>query len=131
MAATTRAAHRLLEGVALSLGLQDDYFAAHYTAEPTVLFRIFRYPPTPPSTDGGENWGVGEHSDYGLLTLLAQDRHGGLQVKTPEGWIAAPPLPGTLVCNIGDKIGRAPVGTPITNAHLVSRILLATKKHTK
>src|SRR3546814_21024801 len=79
MAATTRAAHRLLEGVALSLGLQDDYFAAHYTAEPTVLFRIFRYPPTPPSTDGGENWGVGEHSDYGLLTLLAQARQGGLK----------------------------------------------------
>src|SRR3546814_6818802 len=73
-----------------------DYFEAHYTAEPTVLFRIFRYPPTPPARDGQESWGVGEHSDYGLLTLLAQDEHGGLQVKTPGGWIAAPPLPGTL-----------------------------------
>ena len=39
-------------------------------------------------------WGVGEHSDYGLLTILWQDDVGGLQVKTREGWVAAPPLPG-------------------------------------
>src|SRR3546814_2482383 len=102
MAAASRAAEHLLEGIALSLGLQADYFEAHYTADPTVLFRIFRYPPTPPANDGQENWGVGEHSDYGLLTLLAQDAHGGLQVKQPQGWIAATPLPGTQVGNIGN-----------------------------
>ncbi len=119
MAATTRAAHHLLEGVALSLGLEDDYFERHYTAEPTVLFRIFHYPPTPPSTDGEENWGVGEHSDYGLLTLLAQDSHGGLQVKTPGGWIAAPPLPGTLVCNIGDMLDRLTGGWYLSTPHRV------------
>jgi isopenicillin N synthase-like dioxygenase len=119
MAATMRAAHHLLEGVALSLGLQADYFEAHYTAEPTVLFRIFHYPPTPPATDGQENWGVGEHSDYGLLTLLAQDAHGGLQVKTPGGWIAAPPLPGTLVCNIGDMLDRLTGGWYVSTPHRV------------
>src|SRR5690606_28011674 len=56
MAAATRAARYLLEGVALSLGLQADYFEAHYTAEPTVLFRIFHYPPTLPSDGDKENW---------------------------------------------------------------------------
>lgn len=119
MAATGRAAEHLLEGIALSLGLQADYFEAHYTAEPTVLFRIFRYPPTPPANDGQENWGVGEHSDYGLLTLLAQDEHGGLQVKTPQGWIAAPPLPGTLVCNIGDMLDRLTGGWYLSTPHRV------------
>ena len=119
MAATTRAAHHLLEGVALSLGLDAGYFETHYTAEPTVLFRIFHYPPTPPATDGGENWGVGEHSDYGLLTLLAQDAHGGLQVKTPDGWIAAPPIPGTLVCNIGDMLDRLTGGWYLSTPHRV------------
>ena len=44
------------------------------TADPTVLFRIFHYPPRPPATDG---WGVAEHTDYGLLTILAQDDDGG------------------------------------------------------
>jgi isopenicillin N synthase-like dioxygenase len=119
MAATIRAAHHLLEGVALSLGLEADYFEAHYTAEPTVLFRIFHYPPTPPSNDREENWGVGEHTDYGLLTLLAQDAHGGLQVKTPQGWIAAPPIPGTLVCNIGDMLDRLTGGWYLSTPHRV------------
>lgn len=119
MTATMHAAHYLLEGVALSLGLEADYFHRHYTADPTVLFRIFRYPPTAPATDGKENWGVGEHTDYGLLTLLAQDAHGGLQVKTPEGWIAAPPLPGTLVCNIGDMLDRLTGGWYLSTPHRV------------
>jgi isopenicillin N synthase-like dioxygenase len=119
MAATMRAAHHLLEGVALSLGLEADYFETHYTAEPTVLFRIFHYPPTPPPNDREENWGVGEHTDYGLLTLLAQDAHGGLQVKTPQGWIAAPPIPGTLVCNIGDMLDRLTGGWYLSTPHRV------------
>ncbi|NIA68912.1 isopenicillin N synthase family oxygenase [Pelagibius litoralis] len=122
MAATVRAAHHLIEGVALSLGLAADYFNRHYTADPTVLFRIFHYPPTPPSDDGEENWGVGEHSDYGLLTLLAQDQHGGLQVKTPDGWIAAPPLPGTLVCNIGDMLDRLTGGWYRSTPHRVKNV---------
>jgi isopenicillin N synthase-like dioxygenase len=129
MAATTRAAHTLMEGVALSLGLPDDYFARHYTAEPTVLFRIFHYPAEPAASDArsrsselsesSEIWGVGEHTDYGLLTLLAQDEHGGLQVKTPGGWIDAPPLPGTLVCNIGDMLDRMSGGWFRSTPHRV------------
>lgn len=42
--------------------------------------------------------GVGEHTDYGLLTLLHQDHIGGLQVRTPQGWIEAPPVAGAFVC---------------------------------
>ncbi len=106
VAACTRAAHALMEGMALSLGLDADYFRRHDTADPTVLFRIFHYPAEPQHEE--ERWGVGEHTDYGLLTLLAQDDNGGLQVKTPRGWVEAPPLPGTLVCNIGDMRRRHP-----------------------
>ena len=76
--ALTDLGQAVLRGVALSLGLDADYFAAGYTASPTVLFRVFRYPAPPPGDDG---WGVGEHTDYGLLTLLAQDDNGGLQVE--------------------------------------------------
>ncbi|MFL5297268.1 MAG: isopenicillin N synthase family dioxygenase [Phenylobacterium sp.] len=105
MAGATRAAAALMEGVSLSLGLDDGYFARAYTGEPTVLFRIFHYPATGPTdVDWSRSWGVGEHTDYGLLTLLAQDRHGGLQVKAPGGWIDAPPIEGALVCNVGDML---------------------------
>ncbi|HWM86056.1 MAG TPA: 2-oxoglutarate and iron-dependent oxygenase domain-containing protein, partial [Kofleriaceae bacterium] len=82
------AAQAVLRGIAASLDLPPDYFASRYTADPTLLFRIFHYPAAPP--DGG--WGVGEHTDYGLLTLLAQDDRGGLEVHTPRGWAPATPV---------------------------------------
>ena len=115
MAASSRAAAALLEGVAESLDLEPDYFARTYTAELTVLFRIFHYPAAEPA----EGWGVGEHTDYGLLTLLAQDPSGGLQVKTPGGWRPAPPLDGTLVCNIGDMLDRLTGGWYRSTPHRV------------
>src|SRR4029453_1066973 len=65
IAAATRTAHAMMEPLALGLGLDADYFRRHYTANPTVLFRIFHYPATDTSHPG---WGVGEHTDYGLLT---------------------------------------------------------------
>ncbi|RYF89278.1 MAG: isopenicillin N synthase family oxygenase, partial [Caulobacteraceae bacterium] len=116
MAGTERAAHAVLQGVALSLGLPADYFARTYTADPTVLFRIFHYPAAPA---GDAGWGVGEHTDYGLLTLLAQDDLGGLQVKTPSGWTPAPPVPGAFVCNIGDMLDRLTGGEFRSTPHRV------------
>ena len=97
MEAMTQLGHRLMESIALALGLEASYFSARYTADPLVLFRIFHYPAAAPN----ESWGVGEHTDYGVLTILKQDDCGGLEVKTPSGWIAAPPLPGSFVCNLG------------------------------
>jgi len=117
MSSTIRAAHALMEGIALALGLDAEYFARTYTAEPTVLFRIFRYPPQQSADE--ERWGVGEHTDYGLLTLLAQDEHGGLQVRSPGGWVDAPPLAGTLVCNIGDMLDRLTGGWFKSTPHRV------------
>ena len=120
MDATTRAAAALMEGVSMSLGLEADYFARVYTATPTVLFRIFHYPATGPAeTDWSHSWGVGEHTDYGLLTLLAQDCWGGLQVRTPGGWIEAPPIDGALVCNIGDMLERLTGGRFKSTPHRV------------
>lgn len=110
-----RSAHAIMEGVALSLGLEAQYFRRALTAQPTLLFRIFHYP----ASTAAEGWGVGEHTDYGLLTLLAQDEIGGLQVKTPNGWIEAPPIPGTLVCNIGDMLDRLTGGAYRSTPHRV------------
>jgi len=109
----------VLAGVAQSLGLDASYFAAGYTADPTILFRIFHYPPSPPQAG---SWGVGEHTDYGLVTLLAQDDSGGLQIAAPEGWIDAPPIPGTLVCNIGDMLDRLTGGWYHSTPHRVRNL---------
>ena len=110
---------RILRAMAVALGHDDDYFDVTLTrGDPVVLFRIFHYPPTPPDP---ATWGVGEHTDYGLLTLLAQDRHGGLQVRTPDGrsWIDAPPIEGAFVCNIGDMLERISGGRWRSTAHRV------------
>jgi isopenicillin N synthase-like dioxygenase len=118
MAQAERSAHAIMEGIALSLDLGAQYFRQTYTAQPTMLFRIFHYP----ASDAAEGWGVGEHTDYGLLTLLAQDDNGGLQVKTSRGWIDAPPIPGTLVCNIGDMLDRLTGGVYRSTPHRVLNV---------
>jgi len=119
--AVTRLGHRLMEGIALSLGLPAGYFAERYTADPLILFRIFNYP-TQPVPDGMDvQWGVGEHTDYGLLTILHQDDVGGLQVRTPGGWIEAPPVAQSFVCNIGDMLDRMTGGRYKSTPHRVTR----------
>ncbi len=115
MQALEKVGHALMRGLALSLGLEASYFDDRYTREPLALFRIFHYPPSPPSDD----WGVGEHTDYGVLTILRQDDNGGLQVKSPSGWIAAPPIKGSFVCNIGDMLDRMTGGFYRSTPHRV------------
>ena len=115
MDALTDASRSVLRAIAVSLDLEPWYFSS-YTKDPTVLFRIFHYPPSPPDDEG---WGVGEHTDYGLLTLLAQDDRGGLQVHGPEGWIDAPPIADTFVCNIGDMLDRLTGGYYRSTPHRV------------
>ena len=116
MAEAERAAHAIMAGIALSLGLDAGYFHNRYTSRPTLLFRIFHYPP---SVANDARWGVGEHTDYGLLTLLAQGDSGGLQVRTAQGWLEAPPIPETLVCNIGDMLDRLTGGSYRSTPHRV------------
>ena len=47
MSAVTRLGHRLMAGIALSLDLDETYFADRITGEPLTLFRIFNYPVPP------------------------------------------------------------------------------------
>ncbi|MEN3331886.1 MAG: hypothetical protein V7641_1251 [Blastocatellia bacterium] len=118
MEAMTRLGHHLMAGIALSLGLNESYFAERYTAEPLQLFRIFNYPPNA-APDRAAQWGVGEHTDYGLLTILRQDQSGGLQVKSNAQWIAARPLANSFVCNIGDMLDRMTGGLYRSTPHRV------------
>lgn len=117
--ALTALGHRLMRVMAMSLGLPPAYFEDRYTSDPLILFRIFHYPPTASAEANFSSWGVGEHTDYGLLTILRQDDNGGLQVKSPQGWIDAPPIPGTFVCNIGDMLDRMTGGFYRSTPHRV------------
>ena len=114
MAAMADLGDLLLRLMAVGLGLDPGWFRATVAAEPTVLFRIFRYPPG--RSDG---WGVGEHTDYGLITILAQDDHGGLEVRGPDGWISVPADPDILVVNLGDMLDRMTEGRYRSTPHRV------------
>jgi isopenicillin N synthase-like dioxygenase len=113
--AMTALGQTILRGMAVGLGLDASWFADHLTRDPLVLFRIFHYPPSP----DGDQWGVGEHTDYGLLTILGQDTSGGLQVRGRDGWIDAPPIDGTFVCNLGDMLERLTGGRYRSTPHRV------------
>ena len=109
--------------VAMSLGLPATTFRKTLCAEPLCLFRIFHYPGVallPPRLRDPAFFGVGEHTDYGLLTVLKQDRVGGLEVKNLQGkWIPAPPIDGTLVVNIGDMLEAVTRGLYRSTPHRV------------
>jgi len=93
---------KLLGCIASSLGLPQGFFDPH-CSEAMVQMRMFHYPPPP----GGAGYGSSPHTDYGMITLLAQDPIGGLEVQTLSGeWVSAPYIEGTLVINIGDMLAR-------------------------
>lgn len=109
---------RLMQLMALSLGLPEHHFdaACH---EPMVTLRMVRYPAHPADADE-RTFGAGAHTDWGAVTILAQDAHGGLEVQMPDGgWVAATPMAGTFVVNLGDMIPRWTNGLYHSNPHRV------------
>jgi isopenicillin N synthase-like dioxygenase len=117
MARMTELGQHLLGLMATGLGLDGDWFRTWLTAEPVTLFRIFHYPP---QADGADGWGVAEHTDYGLLTILAQDGTGGLEVRAADGpWLAVPPDRDALVCNLGDMLEKLTAGRYRSTPHRV------------
>jgi isopenicillin N synthase-like dioxygenase len=95
----------LIRTLALALGLPRDAFDPFFH-RPTTFLRLLHYPPQ--AVSAPENaFGSAPHTDYGFITILAQDGVGGLEVRTRGGdWIAAPPIPGTFVVNVADMLAR-------------------------
>lgn len=100
-----RLARDLMRGFALGLDKPPDFFLRS-SDRPLSRGSFVFYPPQPPGL-GSDHFGVGPHTDFGLLTVLCQDHLGGLEVQTPNGqWVAAKPIAGTLVVNVGDLLAR-------------------------
>jgi isopenicillin N synthase-like dioxygenase len=117
-AAMERLGRRLLGAFAEAVGLAPEYFEPWLTAPMTTLGPL-HYPPQTGRISAAQI-GAGAHTDFGCLTLLAQDRVGGLQVLSKQGvWIAAPPVPGSLVVNIGDMMERWTNGVFTSTRHRV------------
>lgn len=121
IAAMRSLAQRLMQLMALALGLEEDYFD-HTHNNPMITLRLLCYPPQPAGADE-RTFGAGAHTDWGAITLLAQDHHGGLEVCMPDGsWLAATPMQGALVVNLGDMIPRWTNGMFHSNPHRVRNV---------
>jgi len=104
-AAIRELAMRLLPVFSLAVGEHRNFFRQYFQVPSTAL-RLIHYPPAPETRQAGV-FGIHPHTDYGFITLLAQDDTGGLEIQTLDGgWMPAPPVLGTLVVNIGDILAR-------------------------
>ncbi len=109
------------EPVALALGLPRDWFAPHFL-QPTTFLRLLHYPPQ--AIDAPDDaFGSAPHTDYGFITILAQDQCGGLEVRRRDGtWLAAQPIEGTWVVNVADMLSRWTNGRWQSTPHRVKNL---------
>ncbi|CAA3011941.1 2-oxoglutarate-Fe(II) type oxidoreductase [Olea europaea subsp. europaea] len=102
---------RLIPLVALALNLDENFFYdIGALNQPNGFLRLLHYPGDLGPSDE-EIYGASAHSDFGMITLLATDGVGGLQVcreKTlePQVWEDVHSVPGALIVNIGDLMER-------------------------
>ncbi|KAJ5705832.1 hypothetical protein N7536_001521 [Penicillium majusculum] len=98
----------IMQAIALGMNLPEHFFDDSVNAGDNNL-RLLHYPPVNKEifNNNPNQVRAGEHSDYGSITLLFQDRHGGLQVRSPKGtFVDATPIADTIVVNAGDLLAR-------------------------
>lgn len=114
--ATGIAMHR---GFARDLGLPPEFFTDKID-RPMAVLRLLRYPAPAGDPGAAGELGAGTHTDYGNITLLATDGEPGLEIRRRDGaWIEAPPVPGALICNIGDLLMRWTNDVYVSTPHRV------------
>lgn len=105
-------AYRFLEVLSFALDLPTDFMKNAHTLigqehNPTAIRSLYYPPIQDASTIKPGQVRLGEHTDYGTVTLLFQDDIGGLEVSSVDnGFVPATPIPGTVLVNIGSLLQR-------------------------
>jgi isopenicillin N synthase-like dioxygenase len=106
---------KLLPLYARALDLPVGYFTQRCHSPLTGL-RLTHYPPVAAYAEN--QFGIAPHSDSSFITLLAQNKVPGLQVKTTAGaWIDAPVIEDSFIVNTGDVLHRWTNGRFLSTPH--------------
>ncbi|TAJ49194.1 MAG: isopenicillin N synthase family oxygenase [Herbiconiux sp.] len=102
-----RVAETMTDIFADALGLPGDFFDG-YTDHSLDVLRMNNYALPPGTVDlDGDLTGMGEHTDYGIVTVLWADQVRGLQVLAADGsWNDVSPADDALLINLGDVTAR-------------------------
>lgn len=92
---------QLMELLSEGLGLSTDFFSQHLNSRKLMALRWNFYPACPRPADV---LGASSHTDGCSITLLLQDKVGGLQILKDGQWIGIKPIEGAIVVNIGDTL---------------------------
>lgn len=110
---------QLRNAFALGLDLPENWFDPFYN-RPLVQQSLLHYRPAKSTNPSDAEIGAGEHKDSGAFTILMQDEVGGLEVgHLAHRWVAAPPIKGAYIINIGDMMERWTNGRFISTNHRV------------
>jgi isopenicillin N synthase-like dioxygenase len=112
-------AARMMSLTALALGKPETFFADKLDRHITAM-RLNFYPEQTSAPKPGQ-LRAGDHTDYGLFTILnGENVPGGLQVRTRSGaWSDVATDPETFVVNIGDLLMRWTNDRWVSNVHRV------------
>lgn len=115
-----RVAHTLTRIFADALGTSAEYFESVATHSIDVM-RMNNYAlPAGRIELDGDLIGMGEHTDYGMVTVLWADQVAGLQVLgKDDGWHDVMPADGALLVNLGDLAARLTNDTWMSTLHRV------------
>ena len=119
----TRVSEYLIIALCKIMGIDEKYIF-DCLKNPLTNMTLLNYPPTPPI---GDTWGQHPHKDFNMLTLLAHDPIGGLEVRTlDDEWITAECPPDGMVLNVGDMLELWSGGRLVSTPH---RVINRTGKH--
>ncbi|KAF2096364.1 Clavaminate synthase-like protein [Rhizodiscina lignyota] len=114
--------HDVLRCLATALGMDPEALSDTHS-EDLFQLRLLHYPSVPAKVlKEKERTRISAHSDFGTITLLFQDKVGGLEVEDqchPGQFKPAPPVEGTCLVNIGDLMERWTNGRWKSTVHRV------------
>ncbi|MBR7799590.1 isopenicillin N synthase family dioxygenase [Undibacterium fentianense] len=112
-------ARMLTHTIEAALGLRFNSLT-NMMSKPTAQLRLIHYPENNTVQRNARTHSMmGAHTDYEFFTLLYQTSPGLQTVDVRGNWLDAPPIPNTLVMNVGDMAEVISGGRYRSNPHRV------------